>query len=395
MIVVGGTYFESCSFPAWGGLFGSGVRAALAVSTLSKGTRLRTYAYRESSGDLRATMAAFDVSSEIVEIAERLEFEYWHPLYKNSAPKLGRPQYEDLVVEGDVVLGFGMLEGKARITSRRAIYDPRTADWKDSFRASGSSAGELAYVIQDNDLVGLGQLEDPRDAASYVMKREGAKVVVSRHPFGGATVYQGDARGVTVPSYVSPRWFRIGTGDVFCAAFAHYWGERGLDALKAADLASRSVAYFNDGARLPLPEPSELDDAVAIPSPEGVDCCVYLSGPRRTMSQRYLFDEAEAFLDRLGVRTETAFETDDGRAGPRADWPPTPRPPHTALLALGDVGEPATNFHVGFAKAHGFPVVLLVESASELDLAMFRGGRCEVVHDLASALYRARLACLV
>ena len=74
MNVVGGTYFESCAFPAWAGRFGSGARAAMAVSALSPGTRLSTYAYAESAGDLRATMAAFEVETDIVAIGERLEF---------------------------------------------------------------------------------------------------------------------------------------------------------------------------------------------------------------------------------------------------------------------------------------------------------------------------------
>ena len=394
MNVVGGTYFESCAFPAWAGLFGSGARAAMAVSALSPGTRLSTYAYAESAGDLRATMAAFEVETDIVAIGERLEFEYWHPLRKSWVPEAGR-RYADLAVTGDVVLGFGMLEGTARLTAGRAVYDPRSADPASSFVRSGSRATEqLAYVVQDADLVRLGPLPDPRDAATGVMAREGATLVVSRHAFGGATVYRGDAPGIPVPAYAARRWFRIGAGDVFCAAFAHYWGERGLDAVGAADLASRCVAWFNDGARLPLPPPDELEGMEAVPGRPASGCRVYLSGPRRTMAQRWLFDEAAAYLDALGFRTETAFADDGPRSPTRANWPPRPRVPHSALLALGDVADLGTNLHVGYAQANGMPVVLLAETASGGDLTMFSGSGCEVTHDLATALYRTCMACL-
>ena len=46
--VTGGTYLEFCSEPHWNELFGSGLRGAAAVSSLSEDVLLSTYIDKEN-----------------------------------------------------------------------------------------------------------------------------------------------------------------------------------------------------------------------------------------------------------------------------------------------------------------------------------------------------------
>ena len=67
-------------------------------------------------------------------------------------------------------------------------------------------------------------------SADVVPFLHAADVVVVKRGCSGATVHRPGRDPVAVPAYRSARVFKIGSGDVFSAAFAHHWGERGLDA---------------------------------------------------------------------------------------------------------------------------------------------------------------------
>ena len=58
MKIVGGTYREVCQHPHWDALFGSGLRAAAALSNLSPGTELHTYGPEAWREDITASAAA-------------------------------------------------------------------------------------------------------------------------------------------------------------------------------------------------------------------------------------------------------------------------------------------------------------------------------------------------
>ncbi|KQT70258.1 hypothetical protein ASG51_14525 [Methylobacterium sp. Leaf465] len=397
MIVVGGTYWETCASPEWARMQGSGFRAAMALSELCPGLHLHTYAPIEWIDDLKASLDPRGVVSTVARIGQTFEFDYWYALLKEYASRpLPKPdRHPPLVVDGSVVLAFGMLEGTARITAKRVVYDPRTAHPDASFRTARVEVGQLAYVIQQEDLLDIARLPEPRDlrdAAASLMRNERADVVVARHPFGGATVYVGERPGVEVPCHAADAWFRIGEGDVFTAAFAYWWGEKHLPPVEAATLASRSVAFYNDGPDRFLPAGDDLSSLTPVSRPEG-SWTVFLSGPNLTLSQRWLFEEARRVLGDLGAQVEIAFPKGVQAATNQCGWglgqPGVP----ASLLALGDARDPLTNVHVGFAKASGLPVVLLAEATPDWDPAVFDGTGCEIVKDLATAIYKSCIAC--
>jgi hypothetical protein len=262
MIVAGGSYLEICLRPEWRRLFGSGLRAACAVAPLSPGTELYTYGFEGWVEDIRHSAAAFGCVAHVRPVQDAISFSYDHPL----SPAYRHPEAvvrnEPIVVRGHVVLRFGFIEGDATVHGERVVYDPQSSNSLEPFGANGSQAQRLALVLNEAEAEIAGGTID----VDSLMKRHGADLVVVKRGPRGASVHERGKDPVDVPLYRSDTVFKIGSGDVFSAAFALHWGERELGAAAAADLASRSVAHFVDGHILPLIEglPSILRDRFLI-----------------------------------------------------------------------------------------------------------------------------------
>ena len=373
MHVVGGLYRELCSVPDWSAVFGSGGRAAAAVSVLSPGSTLHTYAedcFSEGVTSLKKLGIQIRISPRPTDIV----FAYFHSL---SRPYIQPPVDEikrlpPIHVSGDAVLRFGFLEGDAVIDARRAVYDPQTWQNPALFGANGSVAKELAIVLNELELRSATRLDNLSSAASYLMKHQGATVIVAKGGARGATVFKRDGQAVHVPAYRSSRVFKIGTGDVFSAIFAHCWAEKGLPVLEAADVASRSVAVYCSAGRLPL-----ADDALRHQIP--LQCLapgrVALEGSANTIGRRYMMEEARFVLRELGV--EVFCPALDGTFGSTV----------TAVLVLADgLGKVAAE-QVQSAKATGVPIVVLCEDGVQAMSALIGVAGITVTDDFASALY--------
>lgn len=394
LIVTGGCYLETCTVPSWRRLYGSGTRAAAAVAPLSPGTRLHAYCHRDRVADMEATMRAFGATAELSPIDERISFSYFHPMSRPhlhpSQPVLQPP----LRVVGETVLRFGFVEGEAVVDAHRAIYDPQGGDGATPFRANGSRSQDLAVVMNQREAEQATGLSGA-GAGHALLGAHTAEVVVIKRGCEGAWVFECDREPVSVPAYRSERVFKIGSGDVFSAGFALHWGERGMDAPIAADLASRGVAAFVDYHALPLPEAGELADRKPFPIGRRPGR-IYLAGPFFDIAQRWLIEEALEGLDAMGVpafsplhEVGMGLPANETAAADLAGLDCC-----AAVLALADGADPGTVFEIGYALGRGKPVVVLSERGSERELATYRDGGCHVATDLASALYHAAWAAM-
>jgi hypothetical protein len=102
-----------------------------------------------------------------------------------------------------------------------------------------------------------------------------------------------------VPAYWSDRVFKIGTGDIFSAAFAHYWGRLAMDSGEAARIASRSVAWYSGGGDLPLPSSERLGPTLPVTPAQCGQVTVF--GTRRRLADRWLVEETVWRLRGLGI----------------------------------------------------------------------------------------------
>lgn len=388
MIVTGGVYSEKCAHPHWERLFGSGGRAASALAKISPQTILHSYLSNDLIESFQLSAAALGFRAELTPIRQRIEFEYLHPLSHPIISGLPKQKCKSIDVKGDVILRFDFLEGDAIINARRAIYDPQTQGIKKGFWENGSTCDQLAVVLNEWESLTLTKL--PASESGFkILEIWNADIVVIKLGTKGVSVFERGKDRQDLPAYKSDRVFKIGSGDVFSAVFAHCWGERDLEPVVAAEYASKAVADYVETRSLPV---ASIPSSTSRREHKGQDRepLVYLAGPFFDISQRWLVEECRSSLESLGAQVFSPIH-DVGSAENN---------PHVAdadlkglreshvVLALLDSKDIGTIFEVGYAKRLKMPVVGLAERLPAHERTMLTGTGCLLVDDLCTALYQ-------
>lgn len=393
--VVGGTYFEYCAEPERRDLLGSGLRAAAAVSRLTK-VLLHTYADKRSRSGIEANAATFSVPVDFTPRRQAIRFEYSHPLATPIVvPPIGYiASAKSIALTADAMLCFGMLEGTAKVTAKRAVYDPQSPFDPRPFAESGSTSQELALVLNGREALMLAGLRTRSfdSVAKRLFARSGAAVIVVKRGTHGATVFT-RGRVTTVPAYRTTHVWKLGSGDVFAGVFAAYWALRRADAHAAAARASEAAALYCDTHALPLP--SDFRRIVSrrfapiAPRRRSSPASVYLAGPFFTMAQRWLINEARRTLQQQGLRVFSPLhDVGHGTADQvvPADLKALAR--SDAVFAIADGLDSGTLFEVGYASARGIPVVAFVQNEDAGALKMLEGSACRLCDDFTTAIYQ-------
>lgn len=391
--VVGGTYEEVCRYPNWHQFFGSGGRAAAAITTLGATARLHTFSQVGMEPRRRALADAFGFDVVVVAGAPDVTFEYFHALtpvqYVPSFEPLADPA-RNIRVGGDAVLRFGMLEGEGVVTAKRCVYDPQSPVEPQPFDANGSTADELAIVCNLGEARQLSGCEEPSACAAMLAQR--ASVAVVKAGAAGAWVATRTSTAI-VPSYRTATVFPIGSGDVFTAAFAKAWLEDGATPVDAAHLASRATALYCGSMTLPTAQRLLTEGAALTPltlargaTPRPL---VYLAGPFFTMAQSWLVDEARKELDNVGLAVFSPLhEVGTGKSDEDiAKLDLEGLDLADVVLALLDGLDAGTLFEVGFATKGSKPVVCFASAEAASNFTMMSGTGATVTSDFATAIY--------
>lgn len=388
--IVGGTYVERCIEPLWDEVFGSAGRAAMALSAVVPDLKLCSFRSPELRSRLDNLSFITGVAIDGPEKGAPIEFDYMHSL---AVPLISpRPdaiaQLGTLEVEDDLVLRFGMLEGDARVKARRAVYDPQSAFEPQAFESNGSTADELALVVNRFEGRKLTGKSDPHEIVDALITDCGADVVVLKMGGRGALVGHGSERNV-VPAYRSDHVWKIGSGDVFSAAFLKFWAADNLSPAEAADLASRSVSIYAATRSLPIPNREQLEAGSFDPVVPGQGR-VYLAAPFFNLGEIWMVEEARKCLLDMGVEVFSPLH-DVGR-GPadevaKADLEGLDQ--CDVVFAILNGGDAGTIFEIGYAVAKNIPVVALAQNVRPEDLKMSQGSGCKNVDDFVTAIYHA------
>ena len=375
MHIAGGLYKETCLVPDWNAEYGSGGRAAAAAAGQSPVTVLHAYAPAFGSRGQDA-LERLGVELRLQPSSHGIAFAYFHPLSTPhiEPPRSAMAQHAPIELSAEAVLRFGFLEGEAIVHADRAVYDPQTSFNPATFADNGSSAEELALVLNEAEARALSGKSDVREAATALLDSGGADVVVVKRGARGALVMERGGATAEVPAYRSERVFKIGTGDVFSSVFAVEWAERKQPAFLAADRASLSVAAYCASGILPLmadaqlpPEPVTLEEAPV----------VLLDGAIDTIGRRFVMEEARSSLLELGARVVC----------PALDGAPTISPPSImSALVIGEGLHGGLRPRLQGLESAGIPVVLLDELGATG--TQTQGGR-RVIDDFTSAIYFA------
>lgn len=269
MLIAGGIYAERCRFPRWNQLYGSGLRSAVALSSVTINVELHAYAAEPWHNDIVATLDSFGIARQLTQIEKGVTFDYLHP-FELAACTEPTEAAQRLEVEGQSILRFGLIEGDARVRGNRVVYDPQSPK-PAPFAANGSEAENLALILTERELFSLAGMQCDEDDRSsslreaitelFDTKPRGEFLLLLKDRLGGARLYTSDDNPLRIPPVAAESYFRIGSGDVFAAAFAHAWAEEKSSPMNAAEYAAQCVAYFVDGPRLPLPPKDRLPKA--------------------------------------------------------------------------------------------------------------------------------------
>lgn len=387
--VVGGVYREICAFPAWDHIYGSGGRAAAALSGHVSSTKLHTATSPAYKDDIETILGSFGIDLSIEASEKFFEFEYLHPL---SDPII-RPRTKEtdslvaMDVESEVTILFGMMESVPRVSASMCVYDPQSPTAPTLFSESGSTADRLAIICNTAELTHLtgGSGEEH---AKRLIESEGAEIVVVKRGLQGATVYS-RGHSDTVPAYESASSFLIGSGDIFTSAFALAWAILGLDAVSAADYASKTVSIYCATRQLPIPSLSDMEK-MEWKQATPVAGNIYLAGPFREIYQRFLIDEARRYLSEFGMEVFSPVH-DIGRGPAEKVVPKDLNAIQNSdiVFAILNGSSPGTLFEVGYAVALGKPVYCLAENMREQDIKLPMGAGCKIYSDLVTAITKA------
>lgn len=398
--VVGGAYGELCSFPRKEIYRGSGGRAAAVLSGLGADVDFVT-----TTGPLLA-----DRFSEIAKLLNyRLQtspssadiwFRYRHPLAQpDISPAIWPIWSNPPPIKADQMLVFGMLEGRPVSHARRAVYDPQDGSRSCAYGANGSTAGELAMVVSYSEGRAITHKRNPEEIASALLDDPATSVAIVKCGPQGALVRTANSTDWVYP-FPTTRVYKVGSGDIFSAAFAQAWMIENLPPVEAAWFASRMVAAYVDSGQ------DRFDDeqvgnfraearfahrkvgsggARIIP-----DQPIYLAGPFFHTSQQWVIDEVRGALTDMGFKVFSPIH-DVGEGPPeevaKKDLEGLEK--CAVVLALLDGLDAGTLFEIGYAVAKGIPVVVVAESVPEVALTMLLGTNCYVTDDLTSGVYAA------
>lgn len=384
--VVGGIYTERAIWPDWDQVYGSAGRAGAAVTEHVDSIVVEGYATGRAASRIETVARAFGFDFRPAHATQEITFSYTHGLAVPTISPARHAIGQNAMIEVDAenVLRFGMLEGDARVTARRCVYDPQDQIAPAAFGANGSRSGSLAIVANQTEIIAMTGAVSVDDAVRHLLRS--AEVVVVKSGPLGALVYSRDVSG-HVPAYQTDFVWPVGSGDVFAAIFAARWAAHRDEPVAAADLASRAVAAYVDTMALPSPDAEALRSDRRPPATSRPGR-VYLASPFFSMGERWVVEEARRALLALGMEVFSPFH--DVGPGPAAEVAPADLAAVDdcdLMFAVLDGLDSGTIFEVGYARRAGKPVYALAQTVPDEDLKMIEGSGCKVYSDFVTALH--------
>ena len=152
MIIVGGIYHELRRDPDREDLFGSGLRAAYALSNTTAPPTLRSVATAEEA-DLVKGMG---IMLDCVERVWPIQFSYDTPISSPTHDYYGPgSQTINLAAQDETALAFGMLEAKPTVNAARLVIDPQSPNIMDLREHFDWKAERLAIVGNQREILRL------------------------------------------------------------------------------------------------------------------------------------------------------------------------------------------------------------------------------------------------
>lgn len=383
MIIIGGTYREVSMFPEKNVLFGSGLKAACAVSAITK-VEFFSAISKEDHAEAQAIASSFDIQATFVMRDAPIEFHYLTPL---TTPRIyGLGQSTQLCSNtAENALVFGLLESDPEVTARGIVYDPQRPKGAKIDR-SKLKCEKFAIVLNKHEAKEISNENNIEESAKKILKDYIAEVVVVKCGALGALVV--DKSSVNwIGAHPSNSVWPIGSGDIFSAVFATSWLEQKKTPVESARLASLAVSEWTTTPDLlPISIPTTIlqSKILSANSPK-----IYLAGPFFNLGQNWLIETSKSALENLGAEVFSPLHN-VGRGGDEVAMADLEGLDNcNSVLALLDEYDTGTIFEVGYAQAKGIKVIGYSQNPSIDQLKMVRGSGIPVFSDFSTAVYQA------
>ncbi len=395
MIIGGGTYREEVDSTGYReDLGGSGFRAASLLS--GAGVEFVTAVEDSFTPLLEGACGLLGITTRNVGRDRAVGFHYRAPFVDPMIRGHAADLNDSLEVAGENVLAFGMVErGTRQITATALVYDPQSTDdvLFTQEHPPWDLPARLAISVNATETCAFTGGSNIEAAARQMADTLGAEVVVTKAGARGCLVTERQTlRQTWVGAHPTATVRKLGSGDVFSAAFGQAWCN-GSDPVDAARFASAATAWWCDGNGLQL-TPAALTGEPPNPGSDELDNdgrapLIYLAGPFFSIEQRWLIDQCKTFLEGAGARVFSPVH-EIGLGGPEvAEADLAGLAECDAVFAILDGWDPGTLFETGWATARNIPVVAVGGTGHAEGATMLLGTGAEQHSDYTSAMYRA------
>lgn len=394
--VLGGVYHEYCFSPVWNDIYGSGLRAAMAIRSKKGDTEFLTI-YSDNHPHTKlieyySKSFGFGVR-RIANEDEPIYFDYMNPIEAPVCSFTSKSTNSVPHIRAKLLLKFGMMECAVQTNSDKVVYDPQNPDHPVLFHQDGSHANQVVYVLNQGEAQKITGKKDLEDCSEHLLMQPNVVCCIIKCGFYGAYVSTTTAKK-WVPVYQSDNIWLIGSGDIFSAIFAYHWLSGETDFFRIANIASYSTAQYSNNKSLNFSTVnySNLTAFKPLPETSGSHISsykIYLASPFFNSTQysyllkilnilkKYDLNVFSPFHE-IGVGDPLTIAEKDLKALKDSDL----------VLALLDDLDPGTIFEIGFARAREIQVMILSESLDEANSTMFIGSGCELYNDIATLLYK-------
>ncbi|MAO65315.1 MAG: nucleoside 2-deoxyribosyltransferase [Balneola sp.] len=389
--IIGGTYYENCKFPTWDELYGSGLRACLALESFDVDLHYYTCLTASARERVNSLLESKNIELTAFTSNSTVEFYYLHGL---SAPRIinntNTPITERVEVENALV--FGMLDANIIVNGNRIVYDPQAPLEPKLFSENGSKCESLALVLNSYEAKSLTKKSTIDEAGKALL--EESDVVIIKQGSNGASVYT-DGEISNVPAYKTSNVFTIGSGDVFSSIFSYFWLEEGKTAHESASLASKATALYCDSKALPI-EAKKLEKVEKLYDPlvrakeaSKNQYDVYLAGPFFTVAEYWLVNDIRSCMQNMGLNVFSPIhDVGTGRADIIAQKDLDALNKSSIIYVVADGSDIGTFFEVGHAQSKDIPVIIFSSLNLNHSETMLTGTGCEIFYDLTTSIYK-------
>ena len=199
-----------------------------------------------------------------------------------------------------------MLNANIKIkATNKVVYDPQNTSQPKKFNETGSDAGELAIVLNEHEAKAMVGSLETSDLIRKVKEVNGADIVVlKRGPYGAQVLVNDEISDV--PLFLSNKFNKIGSGDIFSACFAFSWIIENLDPIEAALKASKAVSVYVETQK--YENLSIILDRTFIElDQQNIARKIYLAGPFFSISELWLVEKIKAIFELYNIEVFSPY----------------------------------------------------------------------------------------